>query len=89
MAVTRTLEFNDLSPQELAELFCEMGSDEQAAFFAAVWQKSKTWPGAGWCQQSYGIAEQADNDAIQAIRTLASHLPADDVAWIVSASADA
>lgn len=78
-----------LTPQELAELFADMGSEQQVEFFSEVWQIAKRWPGAGWCQQSSAIARDADNNAIQAIRTLASHLPADDLAWIAAAGADA
>lgn len=86
MIIERTIQINDLTPQELAELFTEMVSEQQVEFFSEVWRIAKRWPGAGWCQQSSYIARDADNDAIQAIRTLASHLPADDVAWIVVAA---
>lgn len=89
MAVTRTIELSDLTPLELAELFADMESEEQVEFFSEVWQIAKRWPGAGWCQQSSYIARDADNNAIQAIRTLASHLPDDDLAWIAAAGADA
>lgn len=93
MAVSRTLEIKDLTPQELAELFCEMWAEEQAEFFAAIWRNAKDWDGAGWCQQSCAILKEASKhdgrDAFEAIRTLASHLPADDVAYIVAGSAEA
>ena len=85
MTASRTITFDDLTPEELAELFAEMDGQQQSDFFSAVWSLAKKWPGAGWCQQSYTIARLADNDAIQAIRTLASHLPADDLAWIAEA----
>ncbi len=77
-----------INPKQLAEAFCEMDGEDQADFFDNIWKIAKTWPGAGWCQQSYSIAEASGNDAIQAIRTLASHLPADDIDWIVQASKD-
>lgn len=89
MKVVRTLVIDDLSPRELADLFTEFDGYQQAQFFARIWEVAKEWPGAGWCQQSAEIARHADNDAIQTIRTLASHLPADDVAWIAAASAAA
>jgi len=71
--VTRTVEINDLTPQELAHLFTELGSDDQAAFFSAVWNIAKAWPGAGWCMQALGICEEADSDARSAIKALAEH----------------
>ena len=88
MEITINVEQMELTPEELAFLFCEMGGQDQADFFAAIWSEAKKWPGAGWCQQSYDIARFAHNNAIQAIRTLASHLPADDLAWIAAAGAD-
>lgn len=93
MSITRTFEIDKLTPEELADAFCEMWAEEQASFFAAVWRRAKAWPGAGWCQQSCSILQSAANhserDTFEMIRTLASHLPADDVAWIATASADA
>lgn len=89
MSVTRTFQINDLTPQELATTFAAMRADYQADFFSWLWEIAKEWPGAGWCQQSYAIAQEAGPDAREAIRTLASHLPADDLAWIAAAGADA
>lgn len=77
-----------ISPSELAEEFCDMDGDEQAEFFGAVWRIAKGWTGAGWCQQSCNIVGCSDRDAIEAIRTLASHLSAEHVEWIVAASKD-
>jgi len=77
-----------LTPQELAEAFCAMFGDEQAAFFAHINRIAKNWPGAGWYQQSCVIIASATPYAIKAIRTLASHLPKEDVEWIVAASGD-
>jgi len=74
--ITRTVEVNDLTPQELAYLFTEFGSDDQAAFFSAVWNIAKAWPGAGWCMQALGICEEADSDARSAIKSLADHFEA-------------
>lgn len=80
MAVTRTIQFEDLTPRELAELFAEMNGDKQAQFFAAIWDIAKEWSGAGWCKQSHEIAQCADvNDgARQAITTLAAHFSEGD-----------
>lgn len=89
MPITRTITLDDPTPEELAKAFCDFDNGDQAAFLSAIWQITKAWPGAGWCQQSCSIVEVADNDAIQTIRTLASHLPADDLAWIAAAGADA
>lgn len=89
MAITRTITLDDPTPAELAQAFCDLDGDDQAAFLSAVWRIAKDWPGAGWCQQSHAIAQAADSDAREAIRTLASHLPAEDLAWIAAAGADA
>lgn len=89
MSITRTIVIGDPTPAELAQAFCDLDGDDQAAFLAAVWRIAKRWPGAGWCQQSYAIVEASDSDAREAIRTLASHLSADDLAWIAAAGADA
>jgi hypothetical protein len=79
----------ELTGSELAELFAAMNGEEQAEFFAKVWSIAKEWPGAGWCQQSCSIVSFAGPGAREAIRTLASHLPADDLAYIAAAGADA
>lgn len=88
MSIARTIQINDLTSSELAKLFTDMDSHGQARFFASVWEIAKGWPGAGWCQQSSGIVRQSDSDAREAIRTLASHLPAEDLVWIATAGAD-
>ena len=72
--ITRTVAINDLTPQELAHLFTEMGGTQQAKFFSEIWTIAKAWRGAGWCQQSLAICEEADSDARNAISTLAAHL---------------
>lgn len=77
MPITRTIKLDDLTPHELALVFTEMTADAQADFFANVWCIAKAWPGAGWCQQSYGIVEHLDSDGRQAIETLAAHLAGD------------
>lgn len=72
--VKRTFAIDDLTPEELAALFCDLFADQQARFFTEVWRIAKEWPGAGWCQQSCEIVKQADPDALGAIKTLAAHL---------------
>ena len=73
MTTTRTIEINDLTPLELADLFCEMDGRQQAEFFTEVWGIAKHWPGAGWCQQSYAINQELDTCGREAIRVLAGH----------------
>lgn len=86
----RTIEIDvPVSPTELAEAFCEMDSEEQAEFFAEVWRLALNWGGAGWCQQSHSIIAMSGPKSRDAIRTLASHMPAEDIEWIVAASKDA
>ena len=80
MTVSRTIELSDLTPSELATLFTDMDSEQQAWFFACVWRIAKDWPGAGWCQQSCDIIRAGSLDTISAIETLASHLPAETLA---------
>jgi hypothetical protein len=85
----RTIEIDvPITPRELAEAFCDMMADEQEQFLAQVYDIAKTWPGAGWCRQSCSIVQCATPYAIETIRTLASHLPKEDVEWIVAASQD-
>lgn len=80
MAITRTIEVNYLSPEELGSLFADMNGDQQAQFFATVWNIAKGWPGAGWCQQSYDIAKFADANpgCRDAVTTLAAHFAEDE-----------
>ncbi|MBI0530888.1 hypothetical protein [Sphingomonas sp. TX0522] len=82
--VTRTIQIDDLTPGELADLFTEFDEYGQCQFFERVWEIAKAWPGAGWCQQSFSIARQASPAAREAIRVLASHLPAEDFAYIAA-----
>lgn len=77
-----------ITPRQLAEEFCDMLSDDQEAFFVQVGEIAKGWPGAGWCQQSCAILNMASPDARDVVRTLASHLPKEDVDWIVAASGE-
>ncbi len=74
--VSRTIELNDLTPSEIAKLFCDLHGDDQADFFKHVWLIAKTWPGAGWCQQSCDIASHLNADGRDAITTLYGHVAA-------------
>lgn len=74
MTVTRTIELADITPSELAELFCEMDSAEQAQFFAGIKPITDKWPGAGWCQQSCSIACDLNKDGREIIEKLAEHV---------------
>lgn len=73
MTVSRTIEIR-LTPQELAELFCEMYGEEQADFFAAIKPLADKWPGAGWCVQSCDIVSHLNPDGRTVLQTLAGHL---------------
>lgn len=69
--ITRTITIKDITPAELAAIFCGMFADEQAAFFSEIGRIAATWPGAGWCQQSCSISENLDKRATETIAKLA------------------
>lgn len=71
--VSRTIDLHDLTPSELALLFAELGSDEQAAFFDEVGRLSDEWPGLGWCGQCSYIADTLTLRALRVIETLNGH----------------
>lgn len=74
MAVTRTVELTDLSSHEVAELFGNMDSHQQAEFFARIHVIAKGWSGAGLCQQSHDIAKSLSPDGRETITKLAEHV---------------
>lgn len=74
MKITRTFEIADITPEELAQVFAGMYADEQARFFAAIKPIAAQWPGAGWCQQSHGIARNLNADGRFVIDTLVAHI---------------
>lgn len=74
MSVSRKIELTDLTPGEVAELFCDFDSDDQVSFFEAIDQIAATWPGAGWCQQSCEIARSCSPKARAVIQKLAEHV---------------
>lgn len=66
-ALIRTVEIDDITPDELAALFADMDSKKQARFFARVGEIAATWSGAGWCQQSCAISEHLDKIGTETI----------------------
>lgn len=74
MTITRTIELADITPTEIAELFCEMDGEQQADFFRMVGFIAKSWPGAGWCQQAYAIAQSVEVTGRATIEKLAEHV---------------
>ncbi len=73
MAVTRTIAITDLSPEELAELFCEKHGGEQARFFNHIGVLARDWPNSGWCGQAHNIAQHLEADGRSVVKTLAGH----------------
>lgn len=71
VALTRAFAIDDITPEELAELFADMFGDEQARFFTRVGEISDEWPGTGWCQQSCAISEHLDRKGTETILKLA------------------
>ena len=69
--ITRQITLDDITPEELATVFAGMWAEEQAAFFAKVWQIARNWPGAGWCHQCSAIAPLLDQDGKDCIAKLA------------------
>lgn len=71
--LTRTFEIEDITSDELAELFANLDDHAQARFFAAVERIARDWPGAGWCQQSCSIAQRLTHEGRFVIQKLAEH----------------
>lgn len=71
MTVTRTIALDDLHPGELAEIFANYASDDQARFFNTLAIKVKDWPGTGWCMQSSEIAPKLTHDGKAVVTKLA------------------
>ncbi len=74
MGITRSITIEDIEASEVAHLFCEMGSEEQAEVFRHIGEIAKGWPGAGWCQQSYAIANNLEPGGRAVITKLAEHV---------------
>jgi len=73
MTITRTVELDDLTPQELADTFANWTGDKQAEFFSAIGRIAKGWPGAGMCMQALHIAEHLDAEGRYVIERIADH----------------
>lgn len=74
MTVRRTITLDDLTPVELAMLFCDFDSEQQADFFDAVGEISSQWGGMGWCGQCAQIVDDLTPRAARTIETLAGHV---------------
>lgn len=57
MSIQRTITLDNITPSELAVLFCAYDGEQQAEFFHELHTITKTWAGAGWCQQCCSISE--------------------------------
>jgi hypothetical protein len=73
-AVTRTVTISDLTPAEVASIFASWDNIQQAAFFDAVHEEARAWPGTGWCGQALSITDQIGPGGIAVIDALADHL---------------
>jgi hypothetical protein len=71
VTISRTVNFDDITPEELAALFAEMDGEQQAEFFDRLHALTKQWPGAGWCQQCCAISEHLTPQAQEIIAKLA------------------
>lgn len=47
-----------VSPEKVAELFCSMDADEQAAFFNRIAEDVKTWPSCNFDMQMHYVSEK-------------------------------
>lgn len=74
--ITRTVRIDDLTPAEAAKIIAHWPSDEQSAFFDALWVEGRDWPGTGWCMQCCHIAETLGQDGRKFVETLAGHVSA-------------
>lgn len=72
-AITRTVTLSDLTPAELASIFSDFDSKQQAAFFNALHEEVKTYAGTGWCGQCSWIVDDLDRGGFDIIETLAGH----------------
>lgn len=70
--ITRQIDVT-ITPEEAAEAFAGWDAKDQAAFFSEVYDISRAWPGAGWCQQSYSIVRELDASGKNAVESLADH----------------
>jgi hypothetical protein len=73
-SVTRTITVSDLTPQELASIFANYSCDEQAAFFDALVEEGRDWPGTGWCMQSSYFVPKVGSEGQDLIAKFAAWL---------------
>lgn len=71
--VTRTVTISDMTPAEMASIFASWFDDQQAAFFAALVEESKDWPGSQFEGQAYAIVQKLDRDGMKIVGDLAHH----------------
>ena len=71
-SVTRNFEIH-LTPEELAQAFCDMVSIDQAKFLNVVGELAKSWPNGGWVAQANAIVTETtvlNDDGRHVVRTL-------------------
>lgn len=76
--ITRTVAVEDLSPAEIATVFCGYDADQQAAFLSEIARIIAEWDGIGWCMQSYAISLKVTDKGRDVVRTLAGHVLGDE-----------
>lgn len=79
--IIRTLKIEP-TPAEMALSFANMDSEKQAAFFSALGELVRSWPGTGWCAQACNIIADVDltENGRNVIRRLGEHQAARDEA---------
>lgn len=66
--ITRNVEVNlDLTPQELAQVWCNMPSQQQAAFFNEIADIADKWEGEFCMQLQWITDEECLNDSGRAV----------------------
>lgn len=74
--ITKTVAASvSFSPEEIAELFNSMDSDEQAQFFNAVYAEAKKWPSCTFYLQVMYIRDSKllNDDGLQAMRIIGNN----------------
>lgn len=59
-----------LTPAQLAEAWCQMSDDEQAAFFVEVARLAEGWPGGGAIMQWHYLGRHLRDNAPLAARRI-------------------
>lgn len=67
----------DISPEEVADLFCRMHDDEQALFFNQVGNNMGNWGPGAENTQIHGIvtSETLNNKGFRFLRLLSDYVP--------------